>query len=127
MAGKLPKGFDELQGLVDGFYEGWIADLGGEQNLTASKKAILWVARGCLAVFAVGLEHVRANGIVDGEGNPQSVLKILGTYANTLRLNLDKVGLERTPRNVTKTLEARLEEIAEREEAEQVDEAKPEN
>ena len=115
MAGRLPKGFDELQALVDGFYEGWIADAGGRENLTRSKEALLWVARGCLAVFAVGLEHVKANGLTDAEDNVQPVLKIIGTYANTLRLNLIAAGLERTPRNVTRTLEATLQEIAEKE------------
>jgi hypothetical protein len=115
MAGRLPKGFEELQALVDGFYEGWIADAGGRENLTKSKEALLWVARGCLAVFAVGLEHVKAKGLVDAEGDIQPVLKILGTYGNTMRLNLVAAGLERTPRNVTRTLEATLQEIAEKE------------
>jgi len=115
MAGKLPKGFEELQGVVDGFYEGWVADAGGRENITKAKEALLWVARGCLAVFAVGLEHVKANGMTDAEGNVQPVLKIIGTYANTMRLNLISAGLERTPRNVTRTLEATLQEIAEKE------------
>jgi hypothetical protein len=115
MAGRLPKGFEELQGVVDGFFEGWIADAGGRENLTKSKEALLWVARGCLAVFAVGLEHVKAKGLVDAEGDIQPVLKILGTYGNTMRLNLVAAGLERTPRNVTRTLEATLQEIAEKE------------
>ena len=115
MAGRLPKGFEELQGIVDGFYEGWIADAGGRENLTKSKEALLWVARGCLAVFAVGLEHVKAKGLLDPEGGIQPVLKILGTYGNTMRLNLVAAGLERTPRNVTRTLEATLQEIAEKE------------
>lgn len=115
MSGRLPKGFDELQALVDGFYEGWIQDAGGRENLTKSKEALLWVARGCLAVFAVGLEHVRAGGLTDAEGNVQPVLKIIGTYANTMRLNLISAGLERTPRNVTKSLEVAMREIAERE------------
>lgn len=119
LAGRLPKGFDELQALVDGFYEGWIADAGGRENLTKSKEALLWVARGCLAVFAVGLEHVKANGLTDAEDNVQPVLKIIGTYANTLRLNLIAAGLERTPRNVTRTLEATLQEIAEKEHKEE--------
>ena len=113
--GKLPKGFEELQALVDSFYEGWVADAGGRENLTKSKEALLWVARGCLAVFAVGLEHVKAKGLVDPEGGIQPVLKILGTYGNTMRLNLVAAGLERTPRNVTRTLEATLQEIAEKE------------
>jgi hypothetical protein len=115
MAGRLPKGFEELQGVVDGFFEGWVADAGGRENLTKSKEALLWVARGCLAVFAVGLEHVKAKGLVDAEGDVQPVLKILGTYGNTMRLNLVAAGLERTPRNITRTLEATLQEIAEKE------------
>jgi hypothetical protein len=115
MAGRLPKGFEEIQGLVDGFYEGWIADAGGRENLTKSKEALLWVARGCLAVFALGLEHVKGNGLTDAEDNVQPVLKILGTYGNTMRLNLVAAGLERTPRNVTKSLEVAMREIAERE------------
>ncbi|MGH9712645.1 MAG: hypothetical protein ACRD5M_05025 [Candidatus Acidiferrales bacterium] len=114
-AGKLPKGFEELQDLVDGFYDGWVADLGGEQNLTNAKRALLWVSRGCLAIFALGLEHVKAEGLVDEAGDVQPVTKILGTYANSLRLNLAAAGLERVPRNVTKTLEAKLEEIAAKE------------
>lgn len=115
LAGRLPKGFEEIQGLVDGFYEGWIADAGGHENLTKSKEALFWVARGCLAVFALGLEHVKANGLTDAEDNVQPVLKILGTYGNTMRLNLIAAGLERTPRNVTKSLEVAMREIAERE------------
>jgi hypothetical protein len=113
--GKLPKGFEDLQGVIDSFYEGWISDAGGRENITKSKEALLWVARGCLAVFAVGLEHVKAKGLVDPEGGIQPVLKILGTYGNTMRLNLVAAGLERTPRNVTRTLEATLQEIAEKE------------
>ncbi|MGH9735814.1 MAG: hypothetical protein ACRD8A_14635 [Candidatus Acidiferrales bacterium] len=114
-AGRLPKRHRRLQRLLDEFYAGWIADLGGEQNLTASKRAILWTARGCLAVFALGLEHMQENGLVNAQGDVQPVAKIIGSYANTMRLNLVALGLERTPRNVGKTLEARLQEIAESE------------
>jgi hypothetical protein len=124
MAGRLPKGFDELQALVDGFYEGWIADAGGRENLTKSREALLWIARGCLAVFAVGLEHVKTEGLVDAEGDVQPLLKILGTYANTMRLNLVTAGLERTPRNITKSLEVAMREIAEREHGTSEDQSK---
>jgi hypothetical protein len=118
-AGRLPKGFEELQPLIDGFYDGWVEDLGGEANLTSAKRALLWVSRGCLAVFALGLEHVKAEGLVDADGDVQPVTKILATYGNSLRLNLAAAGLERVPRNVTKTLEARLAEIAEREQTDE--------
>jgi len=126
-AGKLPKGYKQLQSLVDSFYDGWVADLGGDENLTSAKRAILWVARGSLAVFGLGLEYIKANGLLNSEGDVQPVAKVLATYGNSLRLNLQAVGLERVPRNVTKTLEARLEEIAAREESENADEAKPQN
>ncbi len=114
-AGRLPAGHAKLQRLIDEFYSGWVEDLGGEENLTSSKRALLWVARGNLAVFALGLEYIRANGLTDGAGDVRSVAKVLATYGNSLRLNLIAVGLERVPRNVTKTLDARLTEIAERE------------
>jgi hypothetical protein len=117
-AGRLPEGFDALQSLVDGFYNGWVEDLGGDANLTNAKRALLWVSRGCLAIFALGLEHIKVEGLVDKDGDVQPVAKVLGTYGNSLRLNLAAAGLERVPRNVTKTLEARLEEIAEREDGE---------
>lgn len=127
MAGKLPKGFEELQGLVDGFYDGWVQDLGGSENLTSAKRALLYVSRGCLAVFALGLEYIKAEGLLNCKGDVQPIAKVLATYGNSLRLHLQAAGLERIPRNVTKTLEARMEEIAEREETESSDEAKPEN
>jgi hypothetical protein len=117
-AGRLPKGFDALQSLLDGFYNGWVEDLGGDANLTNAKRALLWVSRGCLAIFALGLEHIKTDGLVNESGDVQPVAKVLATYGNSLRLNLAAAGLERVPRNVTKTLEARLAEIAEREETE---------
>ena len=112
MAGRLPKTFGELQGLIDDFHAGWIADLGGDENLTNAKRALLWVSRGCLAIFALGLEHIKAKGLIDDEGDVQGVTKIMATYGNSLRLNLAAAGLERVPRNVRKTLDVRLQEIA---------------
>jgi hypothetical protein len=107
-AGKLPEGYGDLQALLDGFYDGWIADLGGEENLTNAKRALLWVSRGCLAIFALGLEQIKANGLINPDGDVQPVAKVLATYGNSMRLNLAAAGLERVPRNVTKTLEEYL-------------------
>jgi len=115
--GQLPAGNDDLQALVDSFYQGWLEDAGGEAGLSAAKRALLWVSRGNLAVFALGLRYIEQNGLVDAEGDVQSVAKVLATYGNSLRLNLTAVGLERTPRDA-KTLEVKLREIAEREQAE---------
>jgi hypothetical protein len=99
-AGRLPKGHAKLQKLVDRFYSEWISDLGGAENLTGSKRAILWVARGCLAVFVLGLEHVKNNGFVDGQGNVADALKVMMSAGNSLRLHLAAVGLERIARRV---------------------------
>jgi hypothetical protein len=115
--GQLPPGNDDLQKLVDSFYKGWLEDLGGEANLTSAKRALLWVSRGNLAVFALGLRYIEQHGLVDAKGDVQSVAKVLATYGNSLRLNLVSVGLDRTPRDA-KTLEVKLREIAEREHAE---------
>src|ERR1700693_329061 len=112
--GQLPSGNEDLQALVDSFYSGWIEDLGGEANLTSAKRALLWVSRGNLAVFALGLRYIEQHGLVDAKGDVQSVAKVLATYGNSLRLNLTAIGLDRTPRDA-KTLEVKLREIAERE------------
>ncbi len=116
--GQLPVGNEDLQALVDSFYQGWVEDLGGEANLTSAKRALLWVSRGNLAVFALGLRYIEQHGLVDAQGDVQSVAKVLATYGNSLRLNLTAVGLDRTPRDA-KTLEVKLREIAEREQAEE--------
>jgi hypothetical protein len=113
-AGKLPEGNEQLQKLVDEMYQGWVSDLGGEENITSAKRALLWVSRGNLAVFAMGLQYIQKHGLVDTEGEVQSVAKVLATYGNSLRLNLATIGLERVARNV-KTLEAKMQEIADRE------------
>lgn len=127
-SGRLPKGHRKLQRLIDSFYSGWVEDLGGEENLTSAKRAVLWVARGCLAVFALGLEDLKnRGGLVDPNGNVSDVVKVLATYGNSLRLHLTAVGLDRVPRNVTKDLQSRLEEIAATEEDENRDEKPQEN
>lgn len=108
--GKLPVGFEHLQPIVDEFYSGWVADLGGQENLTAAERALLLVCRGCLAIWLLGLEHVRTHGLVDADNEAQSVLKVIGTFANSLRLNLVACGLERSARRIgPSTLEEYLE------------------
>ena len=114
-AGLLPPGREALQELVDQFFVGWVSDAGGPEALTASKRALLWTARGALSMYVLGLKHVRENGLVDGLGQVQPVAKCLISFLNSMRLNLLAVGLERVPRSVTTTLEQRMNEIAVRE------------
>jgi hypothetical protein len=86
--------------------------------LTSAKRALLWISRGSLAVFALGLEYIKTHGLVDAEGEVAAVAKVLATYGNSVRLNLAAAGLERVPRTIAKTLEATMAEIAEREHSE---------
>ncbi len=124
MAGKLPKGFAELQQVVDGFYDGWVSDAGGLDNLTHAKRALLLVSKGCLAIWLLGLEHLSsASGLVDEKGEVHSVTNVMGTFANTMRLNLVAAGLERQARTIGgSALEAKFAEIAEREAAKEQNE-----
>ena len=106
--GELPAGFERFQPIVEGFYDGWISDLGGLENVSSAKRALLLVARGCLVVWLLGLAYVEQCGLTDAKGEAQPILKVLNSYGNSLRLHLVAVGLERRARDVTPTLEAYL-------------------
>jgi hypothetical protein len=106
----------ELQRLIDEFHAGWISDLGGAENLTSARKAILFAAKGSLACFGMAMRYLEKNGLVDERGKVAPVAGILATFGNSLRLHLTAAGLDRKARDC-KTLEMRLQEIADAEHA----------
>jgi hypothetical protein len=108
----------DLQRLIDEFYAGWVSDLGGEENITSARKAILFAAKGNLACFGMAMRYLERNGLVDEKGKVAPVAGILATFGNSLRLHLTAAGLDRKARDA-KTLEVRLREIAEREHSEE--------
>jgi hypothetical protein len=114
-AGMVPDA--DLQLLIDEFYAGWVSDLGGEENITSARKAILFAAKGNLACFGMAMRYLERNGLVDEKGKVAPVAGILATFGNSLRLHLTAAGLDRKARDA-KTLEVRLREIAEREHSE---------
>jgi hypothetical protein len=109
----------DLQRLIDEFHAGWIADLGGLENITSARRAILFAAKGSLACFAMGLRHLERHGLVDDKGKVAPIANILATFGNSMRLHLTAAGLDRKARDC-KTLEMRLAELAEAEQAESV-------
>jgi hypothetical protein len=108
----------DLQRLIDEFHAGWVSDLGGEENITSARKAILFAAKGNLACFGMAMRYLERNGLVDERGRVAPVAGILATFGNSLRLHFTAAGLDRKARDA-KTLEVRLREIAEREHSEE--------
>lgn len=99
-SGELPDGFEHLIPVVENYWGNWISDLGGESEVTSQERAILHGAKICLVVSLLSADYVAQHGLTDTKGNPQPILKILGTFLNTLRLNLCAVGLERRAREI---------------------------
>jgi hypothetical protein len=108
----------DLQRLIDEFHSGWVADLGGLENITSARRAILFAAKGSLACFGMAMRYLERHGLVDERGKVAPVAGILATFGNSLRLHLTAAGLDRKARDA-KTLEVKLREIAEREHSEE--------
>jgi hypothetical protein len=104
----------DLQRLIDEFHAGWVSDLGGLENITSARRAILFAAKGNLACFGMAMRYLERNGLVDERGKVAPVAGILATFGNSLRLHLTAAGLDRKARDA-KTLEVKLREVAERE------------
>lgn len=110
--GELPEGFEHLQPVVDHFADGWVGDLGGQGNVSTQREALLFAARACLVVVLLAIEHIRQHGFTQN-GKPAPVLGVMGTYVNSLRLNLVAAGLDRVAKDITPdTLQGYLERKA---------------
>ena len=77
-----------------------VADLGGEAELTAQKRAILESQRMCLLVLGLSNSFIRREGLLNRRGKPHPLLSTVVSFANTLRLNAVVLGLERRARKV---------------------------
>ena len=108
-SGEVPAGFEHLIPVVESYWGNWVSDLGGESEVTSQERAILHSSKICLVVALLSADYVAQHGLTDAKGNPQPILKILGTFLNTLRLNLCAVGLKRRARKAD-GLEGYLEE-----------------
>jgi hypothetical protein len=111
--GVLPASAAHLTGILAGLEDEMIADLGGEDNLTGGQKALIAAQRVTLGVILLASEHLSREGLHNKRNKLQPVIAVLGTFVNTLRLNADKLGLARVPRQV-ESLESIAAEYAER-------------
>jgi hypothetical protein len=116
--GELPavEGVHEVEKEVSEIVAGVVSDLGGAEAITSAQKVILAGLRVSLTVQGLAELHLRRVGVVDRQTKKATaLLGILATYINSARLSATALGLERRARNVTKTLEATMAEIAARE------------
>ena len=104
----------EIRESVSALIDQAIADLGGEDVITSTQRQVLESSRLALTIVALGARYLAEQGVVSRRGKPHGLLSVLGTYANIIRLNAVELGFERKARDA-KTLEAKLTEIAERE------------
>ena len=72
--------------------------------MPAQKRCLLSAQRLCLKILMLADRYITTEGLViKGRVNP--LVTVAATYANSMRLNAEKLGLERVPRTVDATLE----------------------
>lgn len=98
--GVLPASAAHLAGILAGFADGLISDLGGEEALTAAQRGLVSAQLVTFGVILLASEHLSREGLHNKRGKLQPVLAALATYLNTFRLNADKLGLARVPRQI---------------------------
>ena len=111
--GVLPASAAHLAGILASYEDSLIADLGGEDNLTAGQRGLISAQRVTFGVILLASEHLSREGLHTKQKKLQPVLAMLATYLNTFRLNADKLGLARVPRQI-ESLESVAREYAEK-------------
>jgi hypothetical protein len=100
-------GAEEAAQRVDTLIAAYIADLGGESEITTGRRTILAALRLSLLVLELSSRYLSKEGLLDARGKPYNLLSIANSYGNSARLHAIALGLERHP----KTVDASLEEI----------------
>lgn len=86
-----------------------VTDLGfsTEDEVPSQKRALLAAQRLCLKVLMLCDRHIDTEGVLNkGKANP--VATIAATFINSMRLNSEKLGWNRVPRDVTPDLQTYL-------------------
>jgi hypothetical protein len=98
-------GAAEIAESVDAVVREMVTDLGcdSEAELPAQKRAIVKGQRLCLLVIGLASNYLQGQGLLDRRSRPHPLLKVVGSFVNTLRLNALALGLERRPRKVGPT------------------------
>jgi hypothetical protein len=108
--GEIPAGIpgvaEEISTAAEEIIMQTVLDLGyeTETEMPAQKRCLLSAQRLCLKILMLADRYITTEGLViKGRANP--LLTVAATYANSMRLNAEKLGLERVPRTVDATLE----------------------
>jgi hypothetical protein len=83
----------DIEKRLDAFEEGLIKDLGGSPS--TSEIALIQAARTCLGVCLMADQFIQQGGLTNFRKN-RWVLSVTATYSNTLRLNLQSLGVKST-------------------------------
>lgn len=78
---------------VDKLIAAAIAELGGEESLTARQRHLLASQRLLLFTVLAGTDCLSRSGIANRHGKPRALLNVLAAYVNSLRLNLEALNL----------------------------------
>lgn len=70
-----------------------IAELGGEEKLTAKQAQILEAQRLVLLVLSLAQDYVRRMGLLGKRGRPHPLLATAVSFINAARLNAEMLGL----------------------------------
>jgi hypothetical protein len=106
-------GGEEAARRVDSLIAGYIADLGGESEITTGRRTILAALRLSLLVLELSSRYLAEHGLLDANGRPHPLCHIANSYGNSARLHAVALGLERRTKDAM-TLDAVLADIAER-------------
>lgn len=82
-----------------------IAELGGEDALSARQRHLLANQRALLFIVLASSAYLERTGPVASRGKPRAVLAMLGSYINSLRLNCEALGLSGTVPHTGESLE----------------------
>ncbi len=100
-------GAEEISAAAEKVIKQTVLDLGyeTEAEMPAQKRCLLSAQRLCLKILMLSDRYITTEGLViKGRANP--LLTVAATYINSLRLNGEKLGWERAPKNVASSLES---------------------
>jgi hypothetical protein len=99
----------KISATVEAIIQQMVTDLGfsTEDEVPSQKRALLAAQRLCLKVLILCERHIDTEGLLNkGKANP--VATIAATFINSMRLNSEKLGWNRVPRDVTPDLQTYL-------------------
>jgi len=94
--GIVPAGKERILDVVDAVIQDYVADLGGEEEISSGQKILLHNLKKMLTFQLLVDEHLSKNGIIDKGGNVAPALSAFYLAAvNTANRITDKLGMKR--------------------------------